>query len=290
MLKGHLCKATPASTSCDMEEVESEGTKKGRGLFFRVRVAILLTILAGVLLYAWNDVRKRHARNEWKRPLVVAFVVVREGPVSDASVERLRARVPFLEQRLAEEMARYRETTAPPFQFQVLGPIDGPPPPPAAPAESGIIDSAKYQWALHKWTSEVDSTGAYPSKGYDTRIYLYATPPAQSGRAEIEGLSEDGGTVGVVRVELDESMADFTLFVATHETLHTLGATDKYAADGSVLVPDGLPEPDHTPLYPQRFAEIMARHRAVSPSATKPPTSLAQLALGLKTAHEIGWH
>ncbi len=272
-----------------MEEAKSDGGKKGRGLFFRIRVAILLAILAFVLLYAWTDVRKRRARNEWKRPLVVAFVLVREGPVSDASVERLRARVPVLEQRLAEEMARYRETTAPPFKFQVLGPVDGLPPPPALPTESGIIDSAKYQWALHQWTSEVDSSGGYPSRGYDTRIYLYATLPAQSGREQIEGLSEDGGTVGVVRVELDESMADFTLFVATHETLHTLGATDKYASDGSVLVPDGLPEPDHVPLYPQRFTEIMARHRAVSPSATKPPTSLLELALGLKTAEEIGW-
>ena len=267
----------------------SDGVKTGRGLFFRIRVGILLAILAIVLVYAWNDVRKRRARTEWKRPLVVALVVVREGPVTEAAVARLRDRVPVLERRLTEELSRYRLGTLQPFEFQVYGPVDGAPAPPEAPADAGLVNAAKYQWALHAWTNDVDSRGAYGGKGYDTRIYLYARPPEQAGSQAIEGISEEGGRVGVVRVELDESMADFTLFVATHETLHTLGASDKYSPDGTVLIPDGLPEPDQLPLFPQRFAEVMARHRAVGPGISKPPTSIVELALGLKTAEEIGW-
>ena len=37
---------------------------------------MLLVILAGVLLYAWRDVRSRSLRNDWSRTLDVAFVFV----------------------------------------------------------------------------------------------------------------------------------------------------------------------------------------------------------------------
>lgn len=33
--------------------------------FYRVRVTVLLVVLAGVLLYAWNDISGRRARNDW---------------------------------------------------------------------------------------------------------------------------------------------------------------------------------------------------------------------------------
>jgi hypothetical protein len=104
----------------------------------------------------------------------------------------------------------------------------------------------------------------------------------------VEGVSQQGGWVGIVEVELDESMVDFALFVATHELLHTLGASDKYDANGTI-VPDGLAEPDRSPLYPQRFVEVMARHRPIAPGHEVPPDSLTELRVGAVTAREIGW-
>jgi len=92
-----------------------------------------------------------------------------------------------------------------------------------------------------------------------------------------------------VEVELDRSMVDFALFVATHELMHTLGATEKYDAAGHVLVPAGLADPDQEPRYPQGRAEIMARSRAVAEGSEVPPESLDELAIGLATAREIGW-
>jgi len=93
----------------------------------------------------------------------------------------------------------------------------------------------------------------------------------------------------VVEVELDDSMADFALFVATHELFHTLGATDKYDASGQTLIPDGLAEPDRVPRLPQAFAEVMARNRPVEPGVEVPPESLDELSVGPATAREVGW-
>jgi hypothetical protein len=261
-----------------------------RGTFYRIRVTILLLILGGVLLYAWFDVHRRHARNEWKRPLLIAYVVVCEGPIDLASLKALEDRVPALQQRLTEEMKRYKpDGPSPPFSVAILGPVTGAAPPPEPPTDTGIVATALYQYRLDRWTSKVDDIDNLDTKAFDSRIYLVARPPESARRKEIEGASELGGTVGVVRVELDPSMADFTLFVASHEMFHTLGATDKYAPDGSILVPDGLAEPNLQPLYPQRYAELMARHRPISPTQTKPPASIEELAVGTKTATEIGW-
>jgi hypothetical protein len=95
--------------------------------------------------------------------------------------------------------------------------------------------------------------------------------------------------VGLVEVELDATMVDFALFVAAHELLHTLGATDRYDDAGEPLVPEGLADPDLEPRYPQHATEVMARHRAVAPGRSKPPESLDELVVGDTTAREIGW-
>jgi hypothetical protein len=84
-------------------------------------------------------------------------------------------------------------------------------------------------------------------------------------------------------------MADFALFVAAHELMHTLGASDKYGAVGRARVPEGLADPSRVPLYPQSAAEVMTRNVALSPSRERPPESLDELAVGRATAREIGW-
>jgi len=108
-------------------------------------------------------------------------------------------------------------------------------------------------------------------------------------RKVVEGASQQGGRVGVVKVELDGTMIDLALFVATHELFHTLGATDRYDASGQPLVPDGLPEPAKSPLFPQRLAEVMGRTRATSPTASVPPKTLDELFVGDATARELRW-
>jgi hypothetical protein len=102
-------------------------------------------------------------------------------------------------------------------------------------------------------------------------------------------MSEHGGRVGLALAELDADTVDTALFVAAHELFHTLGANDRYGPDGRALVPFGLAEPSLEPLYPQRYAEIMARNRPLSPTTEARPKSLDELRVGEATAREIGW-
>lgn len=256
--------------------------------FFRVRVTILLTILLLVILWAWRDVRSRRERNTWERPLSVAIVLLLRGPVTSDAVEAFRARIPALETRLADEWRRYRPAATHPFVFTFFGPVEAGESLPEMTG-SGLLASAKESWALWRWTSRVDREAGVDTSGYDSRVYVVARPPVNAEHEMVEGESEEGGRVGTVEVELDPSMADFALFVTTHELLHTLGASDKYDLTGKTLIPSGLAEPDRVPLFPQRLAEVMARNLPVGPSAERPPASLDELGVGPVTASEIGW-
>jgi hypothetical protein len=261
---------------------------RGSGTFFRVRVAVLLVVLAIVLLFAWRDVRRRRGRTSWDRPLSVAIVLVRRTPLDPEAVAAFEDRVPVLDARLAEERRRYESGALRPFALTFVGPVDlGEQAP--RPAGESLVDAVKQAWRRWRWTSAVDSLAGLDGSQYDSRIYVSARAPQDAAREMIEGESEEGGRVGTVEVELDASMADFALFVAAHELFHTLGATDKYDAAGRTLVPAGLAEPDRVPLLPQPFVEIMAENRPLGPSLEVPPESLAELAVGPTTAAEIGW-
>jgi hypothetical protein len=227
-----------------------------KGVFYRVRVAILLSVLLVVVLYAAKDVWRRRVRKEWRRPLGVALVIVREGAVEAPAISALRHQARALETRLREQLRRYRPGGMTPFEFTLYGPVDMAGPAPQSTSDD-LVDLARHAWNLHRFVSDLDERAGVPASGFDACVYLVSAPLA--------------------------------LFVATHELFHTLGATDKYDAAGRLLVPSGLAEPELSPRYPQHYAEIMARNRAVAPGVEEPPANLTELAVGSETAAEIGW-
>jgi len=78
--------------------------------------------------------------------------------------------------------------------------------------------------------------------------------------------------------------------IIIHELLHIFGASDKYQlASGHPIFPDGFASPQKTPLYPQRFAEIMARAIPKNDTDYEIATHLRQTKIGTRTAQEIGW-
>jgi hypothetical protein len=254
--------------------------------WFIVRVTLLGAVLVIVTLYAWRDRARRKERTEWKRTLDVALVVVCDGSVSVDATRALLTRTRELEATLAVQFGRYRSAPSRPFSFVAFGPTDLQEPLPATPGD-GFIAAAKYAWELRSFTNDVDARAGVPSRGFDARIYLVARPP--SDRGFVEGMSEHGGRVGVALAELDDSTVDLSLFVAAHELFHTLGANDRYDANGRTLFPDGFAEPDKSPPVPQRYAELMARNRPLDAEREVPPSSLGELWVGTKTATEVGW-
>jgi hypothetical protein len=78
--------------------------------------------------------------------------------------------------------------------------------------------------------------------------------------------------------------------VIAHELLHTVGATDKYdPANDAPRFPDGLGDPGQIPLYPQRYAELMAGRRMLTSERWEQVSSLDEVVVGAATAQEIHW-
>jgi hypothetical protein len=256
--------------------------------FFRIRVAVLLLALMLVVIYAVSSSLLRQARTDWARTLSVAVVLVAAGPLDPAAIAALHTRARVLETALADEEHRYLPAGPKPFVFTVLGPIVAPSPPPALGSDS-TLDLLAYTWRRWRWVRAVDAAAATSAGAWDSRIYVVARPPTLDRERFVEGASEQGGRVGIVEVELDADTVDWALFATAHELLHTLGATDKYDAAGNALAPQGLAEPSLSPRYPQRFAEVMTRGRALSPTVDEAPDALGQLRVGGWTAAEIGW-
>ncbi|MDB4933240.1 MAG: hypothetical protein JWP87_212 [Labilithrix sp.] len=272
------------------DDPKATAAKPASRRFFHIRVAVLLTILACVLLWAWRDVRRRNARNAWDHTLDVAVVLVRLERVDDAAVAALQTGVPALEDRLTAEMSRHHPGAPHPFRFRIVPPVDGAAPPPA-PEGDGPVDLAKYSFAQSAYVKDIDARAGVDADLYDVRIYVALRRPRRAERTIAEGRSEQGGRIGIVEVEIDSDAegAHLPLVVVAHELMHTLGATDKYDASGRSLVPLGLAEPDRMPVYPQRYAEIMSRNRPVSATEEKVPEGFDQIAVGPATAREIGW-
>jgi len=251
-----------------------------------LRVALLLAVLAIVLVYAAHDIAARRSRNEWQRTLDIALVVVTEPGTDASATAELRTRAPELARRLTAEFRRYRPGAPAPFAFVHYGPV---PLERAVPVVSGddLAAAAHYAWDQRAFTRDVDARAGVPTGGFDARLYLVVRRPTE--RSVVEGASEHGGRVGIARAELDHGTVDLALFVAAHELFHTLGASDHYGPDGRALLPDGLAEPELSPQFPQRKAEVMARNRPVSAASERRLESLEELGVGPATAREVGW-
>lgn len=259
-----------------------------RGWFYRVRVALLTSILAIVLVYAWRDRRARLARNTWESPLRVGLVFLRLGNVDETALERMMERSSALEARLQSELNRYRpEVPAGAIQILQYGPVNVNHAPPTTGRDT-YWDRARMAYELWIYTRIIDQEAGVRSRDLDSRIYV-VTEPSTGKTNFVDGFGQAGGRIGVAHVGLGPNMVDYGLFVAAHELLHTLGATDKYDSEGNALIPDGLADPEQRPLFPQPGAEVMAGTRVLSTSLEAAPDSLQDLWVGPKTAREIGW-
>jgi len=67
-----------------------------------------------------------------------------------------------------------------------------------------------------------------------------------------------------------------------HELLHTVGATDKYDANGQPLNPTGLADPNSQPHNPQYKAEIMGGRVALTPNRAEIPKGLEEAVVAMQ--------
>ncbi|MGH8679529.1 MAG: hypothetical protein ACREUQ_14410 [Burkholderiales bacterium] len=250
----------------------------------RIRIALLLFVLATVAVGAWQA---RSRTTSWERALdVVVFPI--NGDQRSATADYIRS----LSDGTFASIKTFMRREATRYGIRVFTPVDvylGPQVasvPPSPPKGGSTLDVIAWSLKLRFWAWR---NGQHPVLTPDVRVYAVFFDPAITRQVQHSvGLRE--GLIGIANVFAATHMAEENNVIVTHELLHTLGATDKYdPATRQPLYPDGFADPGQKPLYPQEFAEIMAGRIALSESTADTPRTLELALIGPRTAQEIRW-
>jgi hypothetical protein len=252
-------------------------------MFKAIRITILLFILFMVAMGTWlTQVRS----TDWNNTLWVKIYPINgdgsdksNNYISGLSVETFAG----IEDFAAREIERYGRNLARPVRIELGQPIHEQPPSisDATGALGVMLWSLKMRWWVSGITDDQDHVDP------DVRIFVrYHSPESTLALENSVGVQK--GMYGVVNGYSSRRLRGRNNVVIAHEFLHTLGATDKYnPANAQPLVPDGLAEPDRSPLYPQKKAEIMGGRISLAEDDAVIPQSLKYVVIGPLTAQEI---
>jgi len=247
-----------------------------------VRVLILLLILFFVVVYTSGQKR---ASTNWLEPLqVVVYPVNADGsPGVERYIDGLRMKdFRAIERFFSREAARYVIGLSDPVSVTLGSKTTSPPQPPQPGANVLSVMLWSLQFRYWAWKNAPDDASNYRR----ARIYvLYHEPVPGRRLAHSYGISK--GLLAYVNAFASADQQSQNNVVIAHELLHTVGATDKYGADGEPVWPDGFADPERR--YPQRRAEIMAGRIPLGPGKSKMPESLRACVTGALTASEIRW-
>jgi hypothetical protein len=254
------------------------------GTFKRIRVGILLGVLLIVAYQTWHD---HWATTRWRVPLYVAIypIAADDSPATAAYVDHLEpGRFADIDRFFAREAQRYHLALDTPVKTRLRARLDEMPP--HRDPDAGALATALFTLELRYWALRHGSHVADPE---DIRLFvLYHDPERTAVVPHSLGLAK--GLIGVVYAFATPLMDGANNVVIAHELLHTLGATDKYDfATDAPRFPDGYGEPAQQPLYPQRYAELMAGRRVLDAHHWVQTASLEEVLIGTASAAEIRW-
>lgn len=253
-------------------------------MFRRIRIAVLLVILAIVALNTWTD---GMFATEWRAPMIVALFPINgdASPVTDQYIASLTQQdfasiEAFFDTEIKEAgiaLDRPIRITLAPVMKSL---------PPQRPTTANVL--ATMLWSLHlrwwAWREPPKVAGPKPR----IRIFMPYYDPKRTAMLD-HSTALKKGMIGITQLFADKRAAGSNQVIIAHELLHTLGATDKYQADNMPQYPEGFADPELEPRYPQHFAEIMGGRIPLAPNNARIPDSLEEVLVGPMTATEIGW-
>ncbi len=185
---------------------------------------------------------------------------------------------------LAKEAARHEVSISRPTHTRLGKEVKSVPP--DLPTNGGVIRTVLWGLQLRYWVFR--NTPDDASNLRRVRVFVaYQQGEDDKPLAHSVGLQQ--GLIGVVHAfGLPEQNAQNNIVIA-HELLHTVGASDKYNFYGAPEFPIGYANPLRVPLYPQRYAEIMAGKIPTSSYSSYMATSLKSVRINDLTAQEIAW-
>lgn len=250
--------------------------------FRRFRILILLGLLAAAGSLTFLEQWMARA---WRAPLEVEIYPI-NGDGSDKADAMIAALEPGdfdeINAFLEREIARYGAHLSPVIHVSVQSALhEAPPAPPRAVSPlQAIFWSLKLRWWVYR-----QSDSLMPQLGTVKLFLLYHT--SQDGVALEHSLGLQKGLIGVIHVFADAGQQRQNAIVIAHELLHTLGASDKYEANGRPVYPDGYASPDLPASILRREAEIMAGRYLNAAGVPVMPAGLEQCVIGPATAREI---
>jgi hypothetical protein len=255
-----------------------------RGGFKMLRILILLLVLLIVALTAWQD---RYRSTRWREPLYVAIypIAADESPVTLHYVAALDGdRFKPIDRFFMREAERYHLRTPEPVKTRLRSELHDRPPQRAPGA--GVLATVWWSLRLRYWAWRVSGHVNEPE---DIRLFVLYHDPALTPQVP-HSLGLTKGLIGVVYAFATPEMDGENAVVIAHELLHTVGASDKYLpGTDAPRFPEGFGDPNQAPLYPQRFAEIMAGRRMLSSVQWQQAANLDEVLIGAATALEIRW-
>ena len=245
---------------------------------FRILILLLILLsIAGMGLFERMWVRS------WTRPLQVAIYPIALDAASAAYVAQLRPD-DFREiaDFLQSEVGHARRKSIPRPNLVLKPPLRDLPP--IARPRSAF---ESLQLSLHMRWYAFRHTSFWASLGTVRLFVLYH--PVQYDQSLPHSLGLQKGLFGFAHVFASDAQRAQNNVVIAHELLHTLGARDKYDADGQPVYPVGFADPYADPRYPQYKAEIMAGRIPINDRRAEIPRGLSESVVGYATAAEIGW-
>ncbi|MEN8175569.1 MAG: hypothetical protein ABFS23_07385 [Pseudomonadota bacterium] len=249
------------------------------------RILLLLLVLLAVAIY--TQAQRLNTTN-WAEPLEVVIF-----PASSSSDRVTRDYLDSLSTRdfagiadfITREARRYDDLISDPALVRLGEPLESPPPAPPQP-QANLLRNVWWslKFRLWAWRNTPDDDSNF------RRVRIFTVYHRADGNERLpHSVGVQKGLLGLVHAYADAGMTTRNNVVIAHELLHTLGASDKYGAGSLPRYPEGFAEPERSPLFPQRKAEIMGGTIAVSEQTSIMPNSLRQCVVGPLTAAEIGW-
>jgi len=250
--------------------------------FRRIRILLLLGLLAAAFSFTWLE---QFMARAWRAPLEVAVVPINGdgSPEAAGTIRGLKASdFEDINEFLKREFARYGVKKSSVMHVTLLPEIKEKPP--APPRDGSILKIVFWSLQLRGWVYQ-QSNALLPQLGKIKLFVLYHAP--QDGAALEHSLGLQKGLIGVVHAFADPRQARQNNIVIAHELLHTLGATDKYDAEGKPVYPQGYADPELPQWAPRHQAEIMAGRLVDAAGRLVMPPSLEQCVIGAMTAQEV---
>ena len=189
----------------------------------------------------------------------------------------------------SDEYARYTGNKDKHFRIAIRGPFGVDLEPPSLSEEGDSWFTLMLRaYRYPRYFEQLASDNGVRVEDYAVKVYVIyggnSLDMASHSRAS------KNGRVAVVYVSLDETNPSYALATVAHEIGHALGATDTYNPETSHAIhPQGYVEPFNDPLFPQRYAELMAVDIPLSRTVEQEVGSLSQIRIGHQTAAEFGW-